>query len=67
MQQFYGDKYASKAKCVVVQVNSKTQKKVEKETRKMWVSQHDTNAFLSYASDGKWKMFFLNAYFYMEH
>lgn len=49
MQQFYGDKYASKEKCVVVQANSKTKKNNEKETRKnMWVSQHDTNAFLSY-------------------
>lgn len=30
----------------------------------MWVSQHDTNAFLSYASDGKWKMFFKCIFLY---
>lgn len=34
MQQFYGDKYASKEKCVVVQVNSKIQKKERKRNTK---------------------------------
>lgn len=53
MQQFYGDKYASKEKCVVVQANSKTHKKISKKKHeKMWVSQHDTNAYLSYVTDG---------------
>lgn len=61
MQQFYGDKYASKEKCVLVQANSKTWKKNiirKRNTKNVGISTWYQCISLIYVTDENGKCFF---------